>query len=402
MNRRRYVRPLLVALVVLCWVFLGVWWWAGSPLRSDEQVLLFPSAAHLDEQGQQWVVPVHGWVFEPEDDAIERAALVKLAGKAVAVGDDESARAILHHRLMPFLADNQRNKRLVVRMGDHQLRLDPSDAGGHFYGTLAVPAAEAAELAAQGKLILEVMGTHRAVAPVSLIGARGVSVISDIDDTIKITEVTDKQALVRNTFTRPFVAAPGMAELYRRWAEAGAVFHYVSSSPWQLYGPLWRFMEGSGFPLATLHLKRFRLRDSTILDLLADPRETKPASIEPILRRYPDHQFRLVGDSGERDPEVYGDIARAHRSQIAGIYIRNVTGEPADGERFRTAFADLPDELWQVFTDPAELDAPAPGQGDPELPPRPEHAAPVGSAPIDTAPIDTPPVEATSRPSGGQ
>ncbi|MBW2455828.1 MAG: hypothetical protein JRI68_15030, partial [Deltaproteobacteria bacterium] len=130
MKWSRHVRPLLVALVIVVWVFIGVWWWAGSPLRSDERVILFPSAAHLDERGQQWVVPVHGWVFEPEDDTIERAALVKLVGKAVDVGDDRSVRSILRHRLMPFLADNQRNKRIVVRIGDRRLRLEPSDAGG--------------------------------------------------------------------------------------------------------------------------------------------------------------------------------------------------------------------------------------------------------------------------------
>ncbi|MBW2459952.1 MAG: DUF2183 domain-containing protein, partial [Deltaproteobacteria bacterium] len=141
---------------------------------------------------------------------------------------------------------------------DRRLRLEPSDAGGHFYGTMAIPVAEANRLAAQGKLTLEVIGGNRSVAPVSLVGARGVSVISDIDDTIKITEVTDKHALVRNTFTRPFAAAPGMADLYRRWARDGVTFHYVSSSPWQLFEPLRRFMSGSGFPLASVQLKRFR------------------------------------------------------------------------------------------------------------------------------------------------
>jgi len=58
-----------------------------------------------------------------------------------------------------------------------------------------------------------------------------------------------------------------------------------------------------------------------------------------------------------------------------------VTGEAPDSERFRTAFADLPEELWQVFTDPAELTAPPPTGVELELPPRPSHPAPVDSGP---------------------
>jgi len=383
MARRSYVGPLLGGLVAAIWAFALVWWFGGSPLRGDEQVILFPSAAHLDATGQHWVVPVHGWVFEPEADGVERAALVKLLGKVVAVGDDEQARAILRHRLMPFLADNQRNKRIAVRIGDRRVTLEPSDAGGHFVGTVTVPAKEAEGLAARGELTLEVVGAASSVAPVHLVPTRGLSVISDIDDTIKITEVTDQQALVRNTFMKPFAAAPGMAALYRRWAGEGVVFHYVSSSPWQLYAPLRRFMARAGFPAASLHLKRFRLRDSTVLDLLADPRQTKPAAIEPILQRFPNHQFRLVGDSGERDLEVYGDVARAHRDQIVGIYIRNVTGQAPDDERFRTAFAGLPDELWHVFTDPAEL---TPAERPAQAPGPSPSAAPLAPAPSTSSP----------------
>ncbi|RLB65072.1 MAG: hypothetical protein DRI90_02950 [Deltaproteobacteria bacterium] len=365
MRHRGGARPLLVGLAIALGSIVGVWWWIGSPLRSDERVVLFPSAAHLDRGGQHWIVPVHGWVFEDEDDSTKRALLIKWIGKAVDVGNDSRARAILRERLLPFLADNQRNKRLTVRIGDITAELEPSDSGGHFHGTIAVPVDVAEKLADQGRLTIEVLGTTRTTASARLIGSRGVSVISDIDDTIKITEVTDQHALVRNTFMKPFAPAPGMAALYQRWARSGAEFHYVSSSPWQLYEPLRHFMSGSRFPLAAVSLKRFRLKDSSVFDLLADPLQTKPAAIEPILQRYPEHEFRLVGDSGERDPEVYGVIARAHPAQITGIYIRNVTGEDPDSQRFRSAFADLPEDHWHVFTHPAEITANMPAAASP-------------------------------------
>ena len=41
----------------------------------------------------------------------------------------------------------------------------------------------------------------------------GCSIISDIDDTIKISEVTDKKKLVVNTFKKDFVAVEGKASI---------------------------------------------------------------------------------------------------------------------------------------------------------------------------------------------
>ena len=40
----------------------------ASTLKSDERVLLFDTAARRTETG--WRVPLHGWIFEPEDSRI--------------------------------------------------------------------------------------------------------------------------------------------------------------------------------------------------------------------------------------------------------------------------------------------------------------------------------------------
>ena len=67
-----------------------------------------------------------------------------------------------------------------------------------------------------------------------VLAARGVSVISDIDDTIKISKVLSKRALLKHTFYSYFKPVNGMNELYQRWSEQFCQFHYVSASPWQL------------------------------------------------------------------------------------------------------------------------------------------------------------------------
>src|SRR5690625_5563263 len=91
---------------------------------------------------------------------------------------------------------------------------------------------------------------------IRLLKPEGVSVISDIDDTIKITDIpAGRSVVLENTFFKPFQAVPGMAERYQ---EDGAevAFHYVSGSPWQLYRPISEFFWSDEvyFHLGALHM----------------------------------------------------------------------------------------------------------------------------------------------------
>jgi phosphatidate phosphatase APP1 len=181
-------------------------------------------------------------------------------------------------------------------------------------------------------------------------------VISEIDDTIKVTQVQDRKLLLRRTFLEPFKPVPGMAEIYRAWAEkSGAQFCYVSASPWQLFLPLSEFMKSNGFPGGVFYLKKFRWKDESFLSPFESPEHYKPAAIEPLLKQFPRRQFVLVGDAEEQDPEIYAGLARRYPQQIARILIRDATGEPANSERYQTAFRGLPPGLWQVFRAPAEI-----------------------------------------------
>ncbi len=66
----------------------------------------------------------------------------------------------------------------------------------------------------------------------------------------------------------------------------------------------------------------------------------------------------MVGDSGEADPEVYGDIARRHPGRIKAVLIRNVTGESAEDARYQDgAFKGLPPDLWHLFQNAGEAAA---------------------------------------------
>lgn len=336
-----------------------------SVIRSDERVVFFPTLGRRQADGS-WQVDVHGWIHEPEEGSKRRAVVLAALKRALGVPrgtllEDEAIRRVFERRMRAFLVDNERGKRISVQFGAkaHELGSE-SAANGHFRASVKLAAEEVAQITdSRGRLEFEAVtatrDSRRFVGRVELLAPTGLSVISDIDDTVKITQVTATKAMLQNTFLRDFAAVPGMADLYQRWAAEGASLHWVSSSPWQLYEPLAEFLQSAGFPAGSFHLKLFRLKDSTVLDLFASSEETKPRAIEPLFEEYPGRRFVLVGDAGERDPEVYGAIARKYPGQVEGIFIRNVT-EEIDSARFQAAFERLPTTLWQVFRAAEEIE----------------------------------------------
>ena len=126
---------------------------------------------------------------------------------------------------------------------------------------------------------------------VLLVPASGLSVISDIDDTVKITEVRDQQQVLLNTFVRVFKAVPGMAERYQNLArDPQTRFHYLSSSPIQLLPALADFLREAGFPIgqhAPAREHDLAHRDSG----KGESRAHKLAAITRLLEDFPLRRF---------------------------------------------------------------------------------------------------------------
>lgn len=352
------IKLLLILLVCVIAYFLGdgllraVY---ASDIKQDEDVIIFPTHAYLDAQQHKWVVPIHGWIYESERDSLWRTALASTFISALELENDPTRSELFRQRAAMFLVDNERNKRLKLKIADQVVTTDKTGPNGHFYAHTRLPANNARD--GWQEISLMTPGTeHRSFSGrIQLLARQGVSVISDIDDTIKQSNVLDKKALLANTFTKPFAAVDGMPALYQHWQQQGAMFHYVSSSPWQLYPALTEFFQQAGLPAGSFHLKLFRLKDETALAMFDSPLESKLATISEILQTYPQRRFILVGDSGEKDPEVYAQIYRHFTRQIAHIYIRDVTQEGATAERYRLTFKDIAQSTWTLFTDPATL-----------------------------------------------
>lgn len=340
--------------------------WFGSPeIQSDEVVVLFPTYANQEVERPGWHARIHGSVFEPEENSRRRTALIGTLRRTLRIKQGTAAADLLKQRVAYFLVDNERGKVISVRLGTKQRAQATSAANGHFRASLKLASEDVKSLlgnqppnqVAWARFDVAASDGRKFLGKVQFIAHRGLSVISDIDDTIKETQVTQRREMLANTFTRPFRPVEGISQLYQHASRQGAAFHYVSGSPWQLYQPLEAFRAQEGFPEGSFHLKNFRMKDSSLFDLFASHEATKTKAITEILAAFPARRFLLVGDSGEEDPEIYGKLARQYGDQIVGIFIRNVSDESATDERFQKAFGDVQRDRWHLFSKADEIQA---------------------------------------------
>ena len=330
-------------------------------LQHDDSVHLFPSLAALQPDGKTWRATVSGIVFRDGRLTLGKKLILGILRRAMRASREEFATDLFRERVRGFVADASKGKRLAVRIGDDVYPLARrTKRSGLFHEDLTLSAervgtASDQEAALPISLVDQQGDRLGPTGQVHLLTRRGVSVISDIDDTIKETAVHERRMMLVNTFLREFTPIAGISDLFRRWRQQGAAFHYVSSSPWQLYEPLAKYFDEVALPNGTFHLRAFRLRDHMLRRIFLGRRPAKGAVIRNILQRFPLRQFVLVGDSGEYDPEIYGSLARRFPTQISSILIRRVPGQKMAPFRWQRAFRKLPVSQWRLFDTAEEI-----------------------------------------------
>jgi phosphatidate phosphatase APP1 len=303
-----------------------------------KHVTVFPTYGY--QASDSWVIPVRVWVHKERridgllDDHI-RALLTDDEGRVIPT-EDEVVRC--RECVADFIADSDSGERVVLMDEDgRELHRFPSetDANGLVEGELRLPRDRSGRVTitarvSQGPLKSDAEGKGH----VMLLEPNGKSVVSDIDDTIKVSEIpAGKIIVLRNTFLRKYVAAEGMLDRYRGFGDVS--FHYVSGSPWQLFRLLHKFLvEDGGFPEGTFHMKSLKTSPLDVVAFMRDLRgliagkeytkEQKIDQISELMRHFPDRTFTLIGDSGELDPEVFTHLREKRGAQVEKIVIRDV------------------------------------------------------------------------------
>jgi phosphatidate phosphatase APP1 len=157
-------------------------------------------------------------------------------------------------------------------------------------------------------------------------------VVSDIDDTVMHTGVANKAAMLWRLFIEDAESRtvfPGVVGLYRALhagvsGEEGNPMLYVSRAPWGIYEILEEFFQKREIPVGPiLFLREWGISWKTPVPRRAV--DHKQHLIEAMMNLYAEMPFVLIGDSGQRDPEVYARIVERYGPRVRAVYIRDVT-----------------------------------------------------------------------------
>ena len=154
-------------------------------------------------------------------------------------------------------------------------------------------------------------------------------IVSDIDDTIKITHVGSAEMFVKGLQSHNHFL--GINELYMRWSCFGLKnnrsscmkerakvmagqrrMSYVSGAPKPIHKLAKNFLKKNNFPSVPFY-GRPSLRVHTL--------DFKIEIIEKIIKKNPRSKFIFVGDNGEKDPTVYNTLSKKYPKKIEASYL---------------------------------------------------------------------------------
>ena len=364
-----------------------VWIWDNTAFRSppqgenrpglDEVKVKDAGASDvvlLDEMGnRERAREASGWEVEfvasyfVKNSGKGGAAVVAQIAKLLNVNDEDVAtKERIAKRLQPFLDTVLPNRTVRITIdGREQHTLGASNLSGisqhnHLlYSQPPVPG-------------LLQSNAESLPPPFSITGSTvvadeiGWGIISDIDDTIKVTQTPSPIGILQTTFlAEEPEPVRGMPELYGHMATTlnHPPFFYLSASPYNLYPFLKRFRD-KYFPIGTMILRNASWQNlgGLITSLQQNTQDYKVARLEKIHAWFPRRQFVCIGDSTQTDPEAYGEVARRFPGWIRAIYIRKVEDiaemnvqDKNSEERFEKAFQGVERGLWYVYSDASEL-----------------------------------------------
>lgn len=268
--------------------------------------------------------------------------MVEWTRRRLGLGREVLQTDFFRRRSRLFLATNVQARCVRVWAEGKAIGSGKSDADGHFFVEVAFP------------LKAHPPGSTMAIATDPRLGdgirfhgkiyfpkMGGYGLISDIDDTIKISGVQrSRQEVLADIFSMPYHAFPGMVSALQAEEERGANVFYLSAQPWQLMPVVEEWRATSGLPAGEYGLQVFRSHGENKTDLFRDTTGFKRNALDKLLREFPDWSFLLSGDTTQQDAQVYAEIARRHPGRIAGVWLHN-TGGVSEAE-LRAQYHDLP------------------------------------------------------------
>ncbi|KAI8634492.1 hypothetical protein F5Y19DRAFT_461847 [Xylariaceae sp. FL1651] len=164
-------------------------------------------------------------------------------------------------------------------------------------------------------------GTDTGNATVYLVPPTGFTIVSDIDDILRVTKIYDPKEGLLNSFARAFVPWEDMPEIYANWSASidNFHFHYLTTTPEQVTRNYMEFIYKT-YPLGSFDTRPLNFSDvSATLSI-------RKFLLDKIFQTYPQRKFVLMGDTTNSDiMRDYPQLVKDYPGQVQCIFLRNTT-----------------------------------------------------------------------------
>ena len=253
--------------------------------------------------------------------------------------EDQSLATNMLSMLKRYASDEISGARVEVTFRNHKQHVETNELGIFQYqfaltnGEISELHFERAHFRLLDRIVEEQPQTEATGKVVMVPELTALGVISDIDDTVMVSHATNalkklRLMLFRNAHTR--VPFEGVAAFYRalqkgrQAKESSNPLFYVSSSEWNLYDLLKDFFAYHTIPEGPLLLQELQHSIYKFWKSGGGTHMHKLQKIGRLFTFFNKLSFILIGDSGQRDPEIYLEAVKKYPERIKAVYIRCV------------------------------------------------------------------------------
>lgn len=196
-------------------------------------------------------------------------------------------------------------------------------------------------------------GTNSGNASAYLVPTAGLTIVSDIDDILRVTKIWEPSEGLLNSFARPFTPWMNMPTIYANWSRSipDFHFHYLTTTPEQITANYMDFIYAN-YPLGSFDTRPLNFSDvSATLSI-------RKFLLQKIFETYPKRKFVLIADTSNSDVmKDYPEMATDFPGQVQCIFLRNTSStDPTDKFPYDTSgFKNLSQSMYMFFNVPDDL-----------------------------------------------
>lgn len=196
-------------------------------------------------------------------------------------------------------------------------------------------------------------GTDTGNATSYLVPTAGLTIVSDIDDILRVTQIYEPAQGLLNSFAKPYTPWMNMPEIYANWSRSipDFHFHYLTTTPEQITRNYMDFIYNH-YPGGSFDTRPLNFSDvSATLSI-------RKFLLEKIFQTYPERKFVLIADTSNADVmRDYPAMVTEFPGQVQCIFLRNTTAtDPGDKFPYDTSgFQGINQNMYMFFLVPDDL-----------------------------------------------